>query len=680
MKKIIFLLGFLFSIVNLYGQELSLTDNEKEFIKNNPNVSIGVVRYFSPFSYKKGNKMEGLSIDILEKISKLSGLKFQMKDEYWSRIYKSFRAKELDMIAAISYNNPRKSFTIFSESFYDIPTYVFGLKDDTSYNGIASLEGKTVAITKNIFYKSKLKKLGINVKEYKDSKAKARAVENGEADYFISTYISGKNAIRKENLKNVEPFRVLEGYPKEDLRFGIAKEKKVLASIINKSLAIIYANNYKALVDKWITLPHKEYVEVKKEEPKEEEVKADETTILEKEEKELRFCINPDFKPFSYLDDINPKGLSIDILNLFSQKLDRKTVFIKTVSQEESIQFLKDEKCDILPAVSKMEQIEDIKYSKPYFTYPFEIQASKNFVLNSSNLVYQLHMGVRSDDLVLLEAINKTLDSIEEKTITRINQTYFLDTTPKVVRKKDNSLMMQLIALGVFVCVILLIFYTKKRKYIKEIEKQKEAHEVEIAKLKRVNLNKQMNIIRKNGLIKVDDVIDIIRHQNRLQNNIPEFKELISVKKQKEEFCVNETIRSLITILNPVYEKDDIEIYFDNRTEYKTEGYRAQLVQSLINIMNSVKKNIKDKMYKDGLIKLDISSFGNYIYIDVEDNSGSVSKEEISKVFESGKGVSCLHMTKMVIEDEFDGEIKVNTTTDGIKFTIKLLIKKENLA
>ena len=43
-----------------------------------------------------------------------------------------FKSKKVDMISGISYTKKREPFTIFTKPFYEIPTYVFGLKTESS--------------------------------------------------------------------------------------------------------------------------------------------------------------------------------------------------------------------------------------------------------------------------------------------------------------------------------------------------------------------------------------------------------------------------------------------------------------------------------------------------------------------------------------------------------------------
>jgi len=241
--------------INLYyknkNKKVLLTKQEKEWIKNNPNVTIGMVRKFKPFSFVNGGIHQGYSVDILNKISSLSGLNFNMKLDTWSNIIKSFKDKKIDMISGISHTKDREKFTYFSEAYYEIPTFIFGLKSDI-YKNIYSLKNKKLAITKDIFYKEELKKEKIDILEYDSTNKKVKALIVGEVDYFLASYTSGNRALKELSITNIKALGEFDGIKKEDLRYGIDKNSAILYSIIQKSLKQIPSSEFNALTNKWI--------------------------------------------------------------------------------------------------------------------------------------------------------------------------------------------------------------------------------------------------------------------------------------------------------------------------------------------------------------------------------------------------------------------------------------------
>ena len=233
-------------------KEFIFTQEELKYIKEHKFIKIAMLNNFKPFSFLEQNKHQGLSVDILKKISNISGLNFDIKTSSWSKALNNFKQKKVDMISGISHTKKREDFSLFTEPYYEISTYIFGLKSDKNYKNNISLKGKKVGVNKDMFYIDTLKKLGINVIQYPNNDQKAQALAFGEIDYYLSNYTTGLKAISAQSLTNIKPFDEFQNIKKEDLRYGIIKDNKILHSIIKKSLNYINKTDMYTLVNKWL--------------------------------------------------------------------------------------------------------------------------------------------------------------------------------------------------------------------------------------------------------------------------------------------------------------------------------------------------------------------------------------------------------------------------------------------
>ena len=231
---------------------INFTKEEINYINKKKIVTISMLNNFKPFSFVEQYKHQGLSVDILEKISTISGLEFDIKLSYWSKALNSFKENKVDMISGISHTKKRENFALFTEPFYEIPTYIFGLKNDSEYKNNSSLKGKRVGVSKDMFYMDTLKELGINVVQYPSANHKAQALAFGEIDYYLSNYTTGLKAISTQSLTNIKPLDELQSIKKEDLRYAINKDNKILHSIIKKSLNYINKTDMNTFINKWV--------------------------------------------------------------------------------------------------------------------------------------------------------------------------------------------------------------------------------------------------------------------------------------------------------------------------------------------------------------------------------------------------------------------------------------------
>ena len=368
------LLLILLLCVNLWANEVynvEFSSEEKKFIQNNKNIAIGMLNNFKPFSYIENDTHQGLSVDILTEISKISGLTFDIKTSTWSKVYNDFKSGKMDVISGISHNKQRESFTLFTSSFYEIPIFIFGRKDNKTYTDNDSLIGKKVGISFDIFYKQSLLDLGIEVVEFKSSKEKANALALGKIDYYLASYTSGIKAINTQFLTSLKPIDEYKAIKKEDLRFGIQKKMPLLHSIMEKSLNSISYKTFNRLINKWIVGLNTPLIKNLNFTKKELEYLISYPVI--KVHNELKWA------PFNFNENGMPEGFSIDYMNLLSSKIGLKVEYV-TGTWNELLNKIKRSEIDVMLNIAKTDSRE--KFLN--FTSPYMSAASVIYVRNSN--------------------------------------------------------------------------------------------------------------------------------------------------------------------------------------------------------------------------------------------------------------------------------------------------------
>jgi len=98
-----------------------------------------------------------------------------------------------------------------------------------------------------------------------------------------------------------------------------------------------------------------------------------------KDNKVIKMCNNPNWKPIEFKEDNEVSGIAIDTMSLLEKKLGITIQHVPTKSWGESQQFLKEKKCDILPAAIKTEKRQKYaKFTKPYLKYKLAIVTTKD--------------------------------------------------------------------------------------------------------------------------------------------------------------------------------------------------------------------------------------------------------------------------------------------------------------
>jgi len=109
-----------------------------------------------------------------------------------------------------------------------------------------------------------------------------------------------------------------------------------------------------------------------------------------KDNKVITMCNNPNWKPIEFKEENLMQGIAVDTMTLLEKKLGITIKHVKTKSWGESQQFLKEKKCDILPAAIKTKKrLEYAKFTKPYLKYKLAIVTTndKGFIESVDDIV-----------------------------------------------------------------------------------------------------------------------------------------------------------------------------------------------------------------------------------------------------------------------------------------------------
>ncbi len=165
-----------------------------------------------------------------------------------------------------------------------------------------------------------------------------------------------------------------------------------------------------------------------------------------------------------------------------------------------------------------------------------------------------------------------------------------------------------------------------------------------------------------------------------LSNTVENFKEFYAPSKQKEVFSVKEALENTLLILSSDLEKRTTTINFNTNENIKISGVKNEFSQVLLALISNANEALINT-YKP-TIDIDISSNSAEVIISISDNAGGIKQNNLSKIFqpyfstkENGTGIG-LYMAKTIIEDSFNGKIKVENSQKGAVFS--LFIEKSN--
>jgi len=369
-KKILWIILLLSNFLYAYN-EITLTQKEKEFIKNHPTITLGTGDTWAPYIMKdQSGQNVGYDNDILTIINKVTGANFVQVLGDWSQMQTKAKNHEIDGLSTLGIFEKRKEWFNFSNIYITLQKMVLvKQKNPLNIQENEDLDGKTIIIHKGNMIDQNMADSFKNSKIiYADTvEDMLKQVIYGNADATFgngaTTYLLGKLGLPYLD------FAYGLG-DKLELAFAIRKDWPEAISILNKGLSTISEFDKIKLQQKWFggnDSKHKKEIFTKIE------------RAYLKEKKEITMCIDPDWMPFEKLENGVHIGISSDYFKIFTKDIGIPIKIIPTNTWTETLQKAQNRTCDIISIAMKTEKRKKyMNFTKPYMQAPLVLATNHN--------------------------------------------------------------------------------------------------------------------------------------------------------------------------------------------------------------------------------------------------------------------------------------------------------------
>ena len=219
---------------------LSVVISISVFAKNNV-VYVGTNAEFMPFEYLDKNKIIGFDIDLLDAISKETGLEFKIQDMAFDGLLPALQTKKIDMvIAGMSATPERQKAVAFSKPYFKAKQVVITTPEKAkSLKSFKDLSGKKVGVMLGFTGDTVVSEIkGVKVERFNAAYAAILALSQNKIDAVV---LDSEPA--KKYTANNKQF-VIANIPAEEEDYAIAfrKNDKELINKVNAALDKIKAN------------------------------------------------------------------------------------------------------------------------------------------------------------------------------------------------------------------------------------------------------------------------------------------------------------------------------------------------------------------------------------------------------------------------------------------------------
>jgi C4-dicarboxylate-specific signal transduction histidine kinase/ABC-type nitrate/sulfonate/bicarbonate transport system substrate-binding protein len=460
-----------------------------------------------------------------------------------------------------------------------------------------------------------------------------------------------------------------------------------------------------------------------------------------KELKNINMCVDPNWMPFESIKDDKHIGISADYFKIFKEEISIPINLIKTKNWTQSLEFIKEKKCDILSLVMQTEERKKyINFTASYFESPLVLVTKKgvDFITNfnqlknqkiglpkdyallyilrkkypnlniveidnindgldkvvsgdifayigsSISIAYQfktkyidllqisgqfnekweLSVGVRNDDLVLLGIFEKIVANLTQAQHNKILNNW----TFKVEKVKDYTLAFEILLVLIAAIFLFLYIYSKLTTYNEKLKKSNRIIKEKEYSLVLLN-NTLEDKVRQatQELKKAQKIAKIasfkLKRKDKTVTCSDEIYEIFGFKKSKKSFTQKDFLDKVDN-----FDKNMVKQVFKNHLVDK----KPYFIAYKINLNNNTSKYIEERgeTLFDGDVA--IETFGTLQDVTEQVLKDLEIKKKDEQLFAQSRLAQMGEMLSMIAHQWRQPLTAIGATTSSLKFSVKL--------
>ena len=165
-----------------------------------------------------------------------------------------------------------------------------------------------------------------------------------------------------------------------------------------------------------------------------------------------------------------------------------------------------------------------------------------------------------------------------------------------------------------------------------------------------------------------------------MSQTIEDFRNFYKEDKEKSLFDPAVAIGNAYKIVRASIKHEGINLTLHVEHKYKLLGFPNQFSQVILNILQNAKDALEENEIKTPKIDITIYQKNSKNFIEIKDNAGGIKTDIIDKIFDAyitskknkGTGIG-LYMSRMIIEENFNGKLYATNYEDGAIFTMEFV-------
>ena len=238
----------------LEADRLRLSDSEQRWLEKHPQVKVAVLDKFVPLSFfNEQGQFEGLSAEVLSRISLRTGLKFEVvQGSSLPRQIDAVGAGQVDMLAVITPSVERTEKLRFTRPYLSNPYVLVVRTGDERLVTLDDMTGKHLAFIGGNSMAAKISRdyPGIGFVDVENPEQAMELVAKGSVDATVISLISARYMIAR-NYRDRLRITSTVGSDPARITFGVNRSQLELYSILDKALLSITPEEMDEMTNHW---------------------------------------------------------------------------------------------------------------------------------------------------------------------------------------------------------------------------------------------------------------------------------------------------------------------------------------------------------------------------------------------------------------------------------------------
>ncbi|MEJ1462856.1 MAG: transporter substrate-binding domain-containing protein [Candidatus Sedimenticola sp. (ex Thyasira tokunagai)] len=360
------------------GAVIALTEEERSWLENN-HITLSVDDRYAPMNFRDTDgKMTGLSIDYIRMIEKKLGISINLDTRPWPQALANALEHKTDGIINAKSTPDRAEKLHFTSPFIEAPMALFTRTEAPIYQSIEELNGKRVLVKKKTAEATLLPKNypSVEIIEVDSYKEALSLLSTGRADALFGHLIVVDYEREKNYFANIMVNYLTFDEIVTAQRIGVRNDSPLLISVLNKTILAITEEEHRSIRTKWVSTPlEKETPTIK--------LTSEERAWIEANPK-IRIHNETEWPPFNYAENGQPKGFSIDFMNLVAKNTGLEVEYVTGPTWNEFLEMMKRGELDVMLNIVKTpERLKYLLYTPSYADNPNVILSKKDKPYNS---------------------------------------------------------------------------------------------------------------------------------------------------------------------------------------------------------------------------------------------------------------------------------------------------------